>query len=70
MFWGARPASFHLVALNVGHTVRTKVMAFRQLLQWSGYLAVVLLQKTGVLPPPRLVFRCLAYFHSGLFFFR
>ena len=54
----AMPTKFDLLTLNVEHTVKTKVMALRQLLQWSGYPAVVLLQETGV-PPPRFVFHCL-----------
>ena len=45
------PASFDLLTLNVEHTVKIEEMALRQLLKWSGYLAVVFLQETGVLPP-------------------
>ena len=44
------------------NTVETKVMALRQLIQWSGHPVVVLLQETGVLPP-RFVFHCL-YWHT------
>ena len=58
----AMPAGSDLLTLNVEHTVTTKVMALRQLIQWSGYPAVVLLQETGVLPPP-LVFHCV-YWHT------
>ena len=54
----AMPTGFDLLTLNVEHTVKTKVMALRQLLQWSEYPAVVLLQETGILPP-RFVFHCL-----------
>ena len=43
-------------------SVKTKVVALRQVLQWSEYPAVVLLQETGVLPP-RFVFHCL-YWHT------
>ena len=50
------------LTLNVEHTVKTKVLALRQLLQWSEYPAVVLLQDTGILPP-RFVFHCL-YWHT------
>ena len=56
------PAGFDLLTLFVEHTVKTKVMALRQLLQWSGYPAVVLLQETGMLPP-RFVFHYL-YWHT------
>ena len=56
------PAGFDLLTLNVEHTVKTKVMALRQLLQWAEYTAVVLLQETGVLPP-RFVFHYL-YWHT------
>ena len=55
-------AGFDLLTLHVEHTIETKVMALRQLIQWSGYPAVVLLQETGVLPP-RFVFHCL-YWHT------
>ena len=43
-------AGFDFVALNVEHTIKTKIVALRQLLQWSGYPAVVLLQEVGVPP--------------------
>ena len=56
------PAGFDLLTLNVEHTVKTKVMALRQLLPWSGDPAVVFLQETGV-SPPRFVFHCL-YWHT------
>ena len=46
------PAGFHLLTLNVEHTVKTKIVALRQLLQWSGYLAVVFLHEIGTPPPP------------------
>ena len=39
----AMPAGFDLLTPNVEHTVKTKVMALRQLLQWSEHPAVVLL---------------------------
>ena len=58
----AMPAGFDLLTLNVEHTMKTKVVALWQLLQWTGYPAVVLLQETGVLPP-RFVFHCL-YWHT------
>ena len=48
----AMPAGFDLLTLNVEHTFKTKVMALRQLLQWSRYPAMVLFQETGILPPP------------------
>ena len=44
-------AGFYLLALNVTHTVNTKVMPLWQLLQWSAFPSVVFLQETGVLPP-------------------
>ena len=49
---------FDLLTLNVEQAVKTKVMALRQLLQWSGYPAVVLLKETAILPP-HFVFHCL-----------
>ena len=58
----ALPARFDLLTLNVERTVKTKVMALRQLLQWAEYPAVVLLQETWV-QPPRFVFHCL-YWHT------
>ena len=67
----AMPSGFDLLILNVEHTVETKVIASRQLVQWSEYPAVVLLQDTGVSPPPFCVsLSVLPYFHGGLFFFR
>ena len=56
------PADFDLLTLNVEHTIKTKVVALRQLLQWSGYPAVLLLQEVGALPAP-FVFHCL-YWHT------
>ena len=56
------PTGFDLLTLNVEHTVKTKVVALRQLLQWSGYPAVVLLQEVGALPP-RFMLHCL-YWHT------
>ena len=56
------PAGFDLLTLNAEHTVKTKVVALRQLLQWAEYPAVVLLQETGVLPPC-FVFHSL-YWHT------
>ena len=55
-------AVFDLLTLNVEHTVKTIVVALRQLLEWAEYRAVVPLQETGVLPP-RFVFHCL-YLHT------
>ena len=55
-------ASFDLLTLNVEHTVKTKAMEPRQLLQWSGYRAVVFLQETRLLLP-RFVVHCL-YWHT------
>ena len=54
-------AGFDLLTLNVEHTVKTKIVALRQLLQWSGYPAVVLLQEIGT--PPPVIFHCL-YWHT------
>ena len=56
------PAGFDLLTLNVERTVKTKVVALRRLLQWSGYPAVLLLQEGGALPP-RFMFHCL-YWHT------
>ena len=55
-------AGFDLLTLNVEHTMKTKVVALRHLLQWSGYPTVVLLQEVGALPA-RFVFHCL-YWHT------
>ena len=55
-------AGFDLLTLNVEHTIKTKIVALRQLLQWSGYPAVVLLQEVGVLPSC-FAFHCL-YWHT------
>ena len=49
------PAGFDLLTLNVEHTVKTKVIGLRHLLQWARYPAVVLLQETGI-PTPRFFF--------------
>ena len=38
-----RSSGFDSLTLRVEHTVKTKVVALRQLLQWSGHPAVVLL---------------------------
>ena len=54
------PTGLDLLTQNVEHTFKTKVMALRQLLQWSGYPAMVLLQETGTLPP-LFVFHCLSW---------
>ena len=51
-------AGFDLLTLNVEHNVKTKVVAFRQLLHWVQYRAGFVLEKTGALPP-RFVFHCL-----------
>ena len=56
----AMPAGFDLLTLNVEHTVKTKVVALMQLLQWAKYPVVDLLQETGALPP-RFVFHYLAW---------
>ena len=51
------PAGFDLLILNVEHTVKTKVVASRPLLQLSGLPPMVFLQEIGTLPPlPRLCF--------------
>ena len=41
---------FDLLTLIVEHMIKTKVVTTRQLLEWSGYPAVVLLPEVGVLP--------------------
>ena len=59
MWTTIRPsAAFDLLTLNIEDTVKTKVVALRELLQGSGDPAVVLLYKVGVLPS-RFVFHCL-----------
>ena len=59
-------AGFHLLTLNVEHTVRNvehtvkiKVVALRQLLQWCDYPAPVFLQEVGGLLA-RFLFHCMA----------
>ena len=56
-------AGFDLLTLNVEHMMKTKVVALWQLLRWSGYPAVVLLQELEVLLA-RFVFHRL-YWHTS-----
>ena len=62
----AMPAGFDLITLNVEHTVNTKVVALRQLLQWTAYPAVVLLQETASFCSSVSVF---AHLYKGPLFF-
>ena len=50
--------AFDLLTLNVEQTMKTKVVALCQMVQWSGYPPVVLLQEVGVLPS-HFVLHCL-----------
>ena len=52
------PAGFDLLTLDVEHTIKTKVVVLRQLLQWSGYPVVVFLHEVGALPA-WFLFHCL-----------